>query len=143
MGPIARGKIKHSYPHSWRSKAPVIYRNTLQWFASIDRAVGDNKDEFGSTIRERLNSIDKLVSWTPQTGRNRLYSMIEHVLIGFYRDNELGGALNLLYEKGASPTDKDFLLKNDAVDRIAKAFESEGADAWYLENAKERFLEGT
>jgi isoleucyl-tRNA synthetase len=77
-GLLARGKIKHSYPHSWRSKAPVIYRNTPQWFASIDRAVGDNKDEFGVTIRERaLNSIDKLVSWTPQTGRNRLYSMIE------------------------------------------------------------------
>ena len=51
--------------------------------------------------------------------------------------------LTCFTKKGASPTDKDFLLKNDAVnDRIAKAFESEGADAWYLENAKERFLEG-
>ena len=59
-GLLARGKIKHSYPHSWGSKAPVIYRNTPQWFASIDREVGDSKDEFGKTIRERaLNSIDK------------------------------------------------------------------------------------
>ncbi len=144
-GLLARGKIKHSYPHSWRSKAPVIYRNTPQWFASIDRAVGDNKDEFGVTIRERaLNSIDKLVSWTPQTGRNRLYSMIETrpdwVLS---RQRAWGVPLTCFTKKGASPTDKDFLLKNDAVnDRIAKAFESEGADAWYLENAKERFLEG-
>ena len=144
-GLLARGKIKHSYPHSWRSKAPVIYRNTPQWFASIDRAVGDNKDEFGSTIRERaLKSIDKLVSWTPQTGRNRLYSMIETrpdwVLS---RQRAWGVPLTCFTKKGAMPTDSDFLLKNDDVnERIAKAFENEGADAWYLENSKERFLQG-
>ncbi|NCX09095.1 MAG: isoleucine--tRNA ligase, partial [Rhodobacteraceae bacterium] len=77
-GLLARGKIKHSYPHSWRSKAPVIYRNTPQWFAAIDRVVGDDQDTYGKTIRERaLASIDQLVEWTPKTGRNRLYSMIE------------------------------------------------------------------
>ena len=144
-GLLARGKIKHSYPHSWRSKAPVIYRNTPQWFASIDREVGDNKDEFGRTIRERaLNSIDKLVSWTPQTGRNRLYSMIETrpdwVLS---RQRAWGVPLTCFTKKGALPTDSDFLLKNTAVnERIAKAFENEGADAWYLQNSKARFLEG-
>jgi len=42
-GLLARGKIKHSYPHSWRSKAPVIFRNTPQWFASVDREVGDGQ----------------------------------------------------------------------------------------------------
>jgi isoleucyl-tRNA synthetase len=144
-GLLARGKIKHSYPHSWRSKAPVIYRNTPQWFASIDRDVGDSKDEFGTTIRERaLNSIDKLVSWTPQTGRNRLYSMIETrpdwVLS---RQRAWGVPLTCFVKKGALPTDSDFLLKNTAVnDRIAEAFENEGADAWYLEDSKERFLKG-
>ena len=144
-GLLARGKIKHSYPHSWRSKAPVIYRNTPQWFASIDRAVGDSKDEFGRTIRERaLNSIDKLVSWTPKTGRNRLYSMIETrpdwVLS---RQRAWGVPLTCFTKKGALPTDDDFLLKSTAVnERIAKAFENEGADAWYNENAKNRFLEG-
>ena len=144
-GLLARGKIKHSYPHSWRSKAPVIYRNTPQWFASIDREVGDSKDEFGTTIRERaLNSIDKLVSWTPQTGRNRLYSMIETrpdwVLS---RQRAWGVPLTCFVKKGALPTDSDFLLKNTAVnERIAKAFENEGADAWYLEGSKERFLNG-
>ena len=144
-GLLARGKIKHSYPHSWRSKAPVIYRNTPQWFASIDRTVGDSKDEFGRTIRERaLNSIDKLVSWTPKTGRNRLYSMIETrpdwVLS---RQRAWGVPLTCFTKKGALPTDDDFLLKSTAVnERIAKAFENEGADAWYNENAKNRFLEG-
>ena len=50
---LAKGKIKHSYPHSWRSKAPVIYRNTPQWFAAIDRDLNDGMDDYGQTIRQR------------------------------------------------------------------------------------------
>ena len=75
---IARGRLTHSYPHSWRSKAPIIFRNTPQWFAAIDKKVDDKFNEYGDTIRQRaLVSIDKLVQWTPKSGRNRLYSMIE------------------------------------------------------------------
>ncbi|MGB7319602.1 MAG: isoleucine--tRNA ligase [Planktotalea sp.] len=144
-GLLARGKIKHSYPHSWRSKAPIIYRNTPQWFASVDKAVGDNQDTYGTTIRERaLTSIDELVKWTPQTGRNRLYSMIEArpdwVLS---RQRAWGVPLTVFTRKGKLPTDPDFLLKDDAVNaRIVEAFEAEGADAWYMDGAKERFLGG-
>ncbi len=90
-GIIARGRVTHSYPHSWRSKAPIVFRNTPQWFASVDREVGDGQDEMGKTIRERaLNSIDQLVKWWPQTGRNRLYSMIERARTGFCRVSALG-----------------------------------------------------
>lgn len=141
-GLLARGKIKHSYPHSWRSKAPVIYRNTPQWFAAIDKAVGDGQDQFGKTIRERaLTEIDN-VKWTPQTGRNRLFSMMEArpdwVLS---RQRAWGVPLTCFVKKGALPTDEDFLLRNDAVNaRILDAFEAEGADAWYKSGAKERFL---
>ena len=144
-GLLARGKIKHSYPHSWRSKAPVIYRNTPQWFAAIDRVVGDDQDEYGKTIRERaLASIDQLVEWTPKTGRNRLYSMIEArpdwVLS---RQRAWGVPLTCFTKKGALPTDADYLLRNEDVNaRIAEAFEAEGADVWYQEGAKERFLTG-
>ncbi|MCA0873199.1 isoleucine--tRNA ligase [Seohaeicola saemankumensis] len=144
-GLLARGKIKHSYPHSWRSKAPVIYRNTPQWFAAIDRAVGDDQDTYGKTIRERaLTSIDELVKWTPQRGRNRLYSMIETrpdwVLS---RQRAWGVPLTCFVKKGALPTDADFLLRDPVVNaRILEAFEAEGADAWYAEGAKERFLAG-
>ena len=142
-GLLARGKIKHSYPHSWRSKAPIIYRNTPQWFASVDRAVGDGQDTYGTTIRERaLTSIDELVKWTPKTGRNRLYSMIETrpdwVLS---RQRAWGVPLTCFTRKGALPTDAEFLLRDPAVNaRIAEAFEAEGADCWYAEGAKERFL---
>src|SRR6056297_2231953 len=142
-GLLARGKIKHSYPHSWRSKAPVIFRNTPQWFAEIDRPVGDGQDTWGRTIRERaLRSIDELVTWTPKTGRNRLHSMIEArpdwVLS---RQRAWGVPLTCFVRKGAKPTDPDFLLRNAAVNaRVLDAFEQEGADAWYKPGAKERFL---
>jgi len=144
-GLLARGKIKHSYPHSWRSKAPIIYRNTPQWFASVDRAVGDGQDALGTTIRERaLNAIDQEVKWWPQTGRNRLYSMIEArpdwVLS---RQRAWGVPLTCFVRKGKLPTDPDFLLRDAAVNaRISEAFEAEGADCWYMDGAKERFLGG-
>ena len=141
-GLLARGKIKHSYPHSWRSKAPLIYRNTPQWFAAIDTEVGGD-DTYGTTIRERaLRSIDELVTWTPKTGRNRLYSMIESrpdwVLS---RQRAWGVPLTCFIKKGLKPTDEGFLLRNDEVNaRISAAFEAEGADAWYADGAKERFI---
>ena len=143
-GLLARGKIKHSYPHSWRSKAPVIYRNTPQWFAAIDKEVGDGLDQNGKTIRERaLTCIDK-VNWVPKSGRNRLHSMMEArpdwVLS---RQRAWGVPLTCFVRKGVAPTDENFLLRNtDVNQRIVEAFEAEGADAWYAEGAKERFLEG-
>ena len=143
-GLLARGKIKHSYPHSWRSKAPVIYRNTPQWFAAIDKPVGDGQDTHGTTIRERaLTEIDN-VNWTPKSGRNRLHSMMEArpdwVLS---RQRAWGVPLTCFIKKGALPTDDDFLLRNPQVNRrITSTFEAEGADAWYAEGAKQRFLEG-
>ncbi|MEQ3708238.1 MAG: isoleucine--tRNA ligase [Tateyamaria sp.] len=143
-GLLARGKIKHSYPHSWRSKAPVIYRNTPQWFAAIDKPVGDGQDTYGTTIRERaLTEIDN-VNWTPKSGRNRLHSMMEArpdwVLS---RQRAWGVPLTCFTKKGALPTDDDFLLRNPQVNRrITSTFEAEGADAWYDEGAKQRFLEG-
>ena len=139
---IARGRVTHSYPHSWRSKAPIIFRNTPQWFAAIDKPVGGN-DTYGKTIRERaLNSIDQLVTWTPRTGRNRLYSMIESrpdwVLS---RQRAWGVPLTCFTRKDALPTDDNFILRNEEVNaRIKAAFEVDGADCWYLDGAKERFL---
>ncbi|WP_422072303.1 isoleucine--tRNA ligase [Tranquillimonas rosea] len=140
---IALKRITISDAHSWRSKAPVIRLNRPQWFAAIDRAVGDGKDTYGTTIRERaLTSIDELVTWTPRTGRNRLYSMIENrpdwVLS---RQRAWGVPLTCFTKRGAKPDDADFLLRDPAVNaRIVEAFEAEGADAWYAEGAKARFL---
>ncbi len=144
-GLLARGRIKHSYPHSWRSKAPIIYRNTPQWFAAIDRKLSDGMSNHGDTIRERaLTSIDELVKWTPKTGRNRLHSMIEArpdwVLS---RQRAWGVPLTCFTKKGAMPTDADFLLRDETVNaRIVEAFETEGADVWFTEGFKEKMLDG-
>ena len=104
--------------------------------------MGDGQDTHGTTIRERaLTEIDN-VQWTPQTGRNRLFAMMEArpdwVLS---RQRAWGVPLTCFIKKGALPTDDDFLLRNEAVNaRILAAFEEEGADAWYKDGAKERFL---
>jgi isoleucyl-tRNA synthetase len=144
-GLLARGKIKHSYPHSWRSKAPVIYRNTPQWFVAIDRTLDDGMGTYGDTIRTRaLNSINQLVEWTPVTGRNRLSSMIEArpdwVLS---RQRAWGVPLTCFVRKGGKPTDPDFLLRDPQVNaRIVAAFEEGGADVWYVDGFKEKVLGG-
>ncbi|MEM8841050.1 MAG: isoleucine--tRNA ligase [Pseudomonadota bacterium] len=140
---IARGRLTHSYPHSWRSKAPLIFRNTPQWFVAVDAKLDDGMGEYGDTIRSRaLTSIDTLVQWYPQTGRNRLHTMIEQrpdwVLS---RQRAWGVPLSCFTRKGALPSDPDFLLRDPSVNaRIVEAFEAEGADAWFADGAKERFL---
>lgn len=142
---FAKGKLKHSYPHSWRSKAPVIFRNTPQWFVAIDRKLEDGLGTYGDTIRSRaLTSINQLVEWTPATGRNRLNSMIEArpdwVLS---RQRAWGVPLTCFVKKGAKPTDPDFLLRSAEVNaRIVAAFEAESADVWFVQGFKERVLEG-
>ena len=142
---LARGRLRHSYPHSWRSKAPVIFRNTPQWFVAIDKTLNDGMKKFGSNIRERaLASIDELVKWTPQSGRNRLFSMIstrpDWVLS---RQRAWGVPLTCFVKKGLNPNDPNFLLKDSKVNtRISEIFSKEGADAWFAEGAKDRFLRG-
>ena len=140
---IARGRLTHSYPHSWRSKAPLIFRNTPQWFVAIDTPLGDGMDDYGETIRARaLTSIDSLVKFTPEKGRNRLHSMIEArpdwVLS---RQRAWGVPLTCFTKKGALPTDGDFLLKSEAVNaRVVAEFEEHGADVWYEDGFKARVL---
>lgn len=142
---LAKGKLKHSYPHSWRSKAPLIYRNTPQWFAAIDKPLADGMGEHGDTIRARaLNSIDQLVKWTPPSGRNRIFSMVENrpdwVLS---RQRAWGVPLTCFTKRGAKPDDADFLLRNETVNaRILEAFEKDGADVWYRAGFKEQVLSG-
>ncbi|MCT8999811.1 isoleucine--tRNA ligase [Chelativorans intermedius] len=130
---FARGRLKHQYPHSWRSKKPVIFRNTPQWFIAMDRDLGD-----GTTLRTRaLKAIDE-TRFVPASGQTRLRSMIEErpdwVLS---RQRAWGVPICVFVDEDGN------VLKDKAVNaRILEAFETEGADAWFAEGAKERFLGG-
>ncbi|WP_346899864.1 isoleucine--tRNA ligase [uncultured Roseibium sp.] len=130
---IGLGRLKHQYPHSWRSKKPIIFRNTPQWFVYMDRDL-DGKDD---TLRARaLKAIDN-TRFVPASGQNRLRSMIENrpdwVLS---RQRAWGVPITVFIHKETAE-----VLKDEAVNaRIYEAFVTEGADAWFADGAKERFL---
>ena len=75
---LARGRLKHQYPHSWRSKKPVIFRNTPQWFIAMDKdIVQDGAAKPGDTLRARALAAIKATRWVPPAGENRITGMIE------------------------------------------------------------------
>ncbi|MCQ1854296.1 isoleucine--tRNA ligase [Neorhizobium galegae] len=128
---FARGRMKHQYPHSWRSKKPIIFRNTPQWFVYMDKDLAD-----GTTLRSRaLKAIDD-TRFVPAAGQNRLRAMIEQrpdwVLS---RQRAWGVPICVFVDEQGE------ILQDEAVNqRILEAFDLEGADAWFAEGARERFL---
>ncbi|HEX2654913.1 MAG TPA: isoleucine--tRNA ligase [Xanthobacteraceae bacterium] len=140
---IARGRLKHQYPHSWRSKKPVIFRNTPQWFIAMDRDIqGANGSATpGDTLRYRALSAIKITRWVPPQGENRITGMIESRPDWVISRQRAWGVPITVFirEKGDGSVE---LLRDDNVDRcIAEAFEKEGADAWYADGAAARFLQ--
>jgi len=138
---IGRGRLKHQYPHSWRSKKPVIFRNTPQWFIAMDKDIAVNGGaKPGDTLRARALAAIKETRWVPTQGENRITGMIESrpdwvisrqrawgVPITLFVREQRGGAVEILQDERVNA-------------RIAAAFEQEGADAWYRPGARERFL---
>ena len=133
---LARGKVKHSYPHSWRSKAPLIFRNTPQWFIAMDRDIS----KAGDTLRARaLNAIDN-TRFVPATGKTRLRSMIETRPDWVISRQRAWGVPITIFIKKDDPS---VVMQDETVNqRIFDAFMEDGADAWYAAGAKERFLDG-
>lgn len=122
-------KLIHSYPHSWRSKAPIIYRATAQWFVSME------KDH----LREKALSAIKDVQWFPASSENRIRSMVEgRPDWCLSRQRAWGTPLAVFVHKQTGE-----ILRDAAVhERIVEAIRQEGGDAWITSPA-ERFLGDT
>jgi len=138
---LARGRLKHQYPHSWRSKKPVIFRNTPQWFIAMDKNIADHgKATSGDTLRTRALQAISVTQWVPPQGQNRITGMIAGRPDWVISRQRAWGVPIAVFvrEKGDGSAE---VLIDDAVNaRIGEAFEKEGADAWYMEGARERFL---
>src|SRR5581483_1636226 len=147
---VARSRHRHDYPHSWRSKKPVIFRATPQWFIAMDKGIGCNKSD---TLRARALKAIGETRFVPPQGENRIKGMIATrpdwvvsrqrawgVPITVFRNIVRNGE----HEGAIIPGPHPDLAEQSAAlrQRIVEAFRKEGADAWFKEGAKERFLAG-
>ncbi len=116
---LARGKLVHSYPHSWRSKAPLIFRATPQWFIAMDDANG-----------LRATSLEAIAAtrFVPASGANRLRGMVESRPDWCVsRQRAWGVPIAVFVHKQTG----EVLRDPEVCARIAQAFREEGADAWW------------
>ncbi len=126
---LARGRLEHSSPHSWRSGAPIIFRNTPQWFIRMDEPLAS-----GKTLRETALQAIADTDFYPEAGRNRIGGMVEgrpDWLIS--RQRAWGTPLALFVDKAT----REPLADADVNARIAAAVEADGADAWFVRDPAE------
>ena len=153
---IARRPLKHQYPHSWRSKKPVLYRNTPQWFIAMDKPITEKvssrlveADKYSpefvdakspDTLRNRALDAISVTQWVPQSGQNRINGMINSKPDWVISRQRAWGVPIAVFVREKADGSAEILLDDAVNRRIADAFEQEGADAWYAEGARERFL---
>jgi isoleucyl-tRNA synthetase len=116
---LARGRLVHSYPHSWRSKAPLIFRATPQWFIPMDGA---------GQLRAKALAAIEATRWVPPQGKNRIRGMVEARPDWCISRQRAWGVPIAVFVHRASG---EVLRDPEVVERIARAFERHGTDAWY------------
>jgi len=123
---LANGKLTHSYPHSWRSKAPLVHRATSQWFISMEK---------NDLRKKALKAIDD-TDFYPEKGRDRIRSMIETRPDWCISRQRIWGVPLPLF---VSKKTKEPLKDPEVIENIAKIFEKEGADCWFTDDPQ-KFL---
>lgn len=119
-------EIIHSYPHDWRTKKPVIFRATPQWFASID------------ILKQDILDAIKKIKWYPSWGDVRLSNMIkDRGSWCISRQRAWGVPIPAFYTEKGNP-----ILNKTIIEHVATIFEKEGSDAWFTMSAKELLPEG-
>ena len=123
---LANGKLNHSYPHSWRSKAPLVHRATQQWFISM---------ESHGLRKKALQALDK-TTFYPSKGKDRIKSMIEtRPDWCVSRQRVWGVPLPIFISKKTNKV----LIDDYVFENIADIYEKEGSDCWFSDDAQ-RFL---
>ena len=123
---LANGKLNHSYPHSWRSKAPLVHRATAQWFISM---------ESHDLRKKSLKAIDETMFY-PSKAKERIKSMIETRPDWCVSRQRVWGVPLPIFMKKKSG---EVLVDDDVFENITKIFEKEGSDCWFSDNPQ-KFL---
>ena len=123
---LSNGKLTHSYPHSWRSKAPLVHRATPQWFISM---------ESHGLRSKAIKAIDK-TAFYPSKGKERLKSMIETRPDWCVSRQRVWGVPLPIF---VSKKDGNVLVDEEVIENIAKIYEKEGSDCWFSDEPQ-RFL---
>ena len=142
---IARSRLKHQYPHSWRSKKPVIFRNTPQWFIAMDKPLRMATPGGNQTLRETALKAIAETDFVPDSGQNRLRGMIEarpDWVISRQRAWGVPITVFVHKETGEVIPSATFEKSAELMQRIRTAIAERGADAWFEQGAAERFLKG-
>ncbi len=117
-------KFTHSYPHCWRTKKPLIYRATNQWFISIDDKPNDSDLSLRDSALEAINSVE----FFPKSAKNRLKPMIEGRPDWCISRQRSWGVPIAFFRVKAT---KKVILDEDILENVASVFDEKGADAWY------------